>query len=283
MQAWDTNKSSLRRVYNMENDKNFGNTGCDSCKNMDDHSFSFSMAFQPIIDINENTIFGYEALVRGINNEPAITILNKLIDDNRYTFDQAIRVKAIHLASALGLNGMLSINFLPNAVYNPQTCIRTTLEAASELNFPTEKIMFEVTEAEKITDHEHLKSIFKEYKKHNFTTAIDDFGAGYAGLNLLADWQPDIIKLDMGLVRDINSDPVRQALVGAMINACNSLNIRVIAEGIETSDEFETLLTMNVSLFQGYLFARPGFEQLPVPTDEVWSLISKTVAKSHEQ
>lgn len=253
-------------------------SGCDNCKELDKLSFDFSMAFQPIVDTSNNSIFGYEALVRGLSGEPAGEILSKLVDENRYTFDQAIRVRAIQLAKSLNLQGMLSINFLPNAVYNPQTCIRATLEAANKLDFPTEKIMFEVTEAERVTDHEHLKGIFKEYKKHNFTTAIDDFGAGYAGLNLLADWQPDIIKLDMGLVRDIDKDKVRQALVNAMISACNGLNIRVIAEGIETVDEFKTLLQFNVSLFQGYLFAKPEFEALPVLTSEVQELISATLS-----
>jgi EAL domain-containing protein (putative c-di-GMP-specific phosphodiesterase class I) len=250
--------------------------GCNNCKDLNSLSFDFSMAFQPIIDASNSTIFGYEALVRGLNGEPAATVLSKLVDENRYTFDQAIRVRAIQLASELNLQGMLSINFLPNAVYNPQTCIRTTLQAAGTLNFPTERIMFEVTEAEKVTDHEHLKGILKEYKKHNFTTAIDDFGAGYAGLNLLADWQPDIIKLDMALIRDINKDKVRQALVSAMIMACKGLDISVIAEGIETVDEFKTLLGMNVSLFQGYLFAKPQFESLPVLTNDVQQMIQET-------
>lgn len=250
--------------------------GCSNCKDLNTLSFDFSMAFQPIIDASNNTIFGYEALVRGLHGEPAAEILSKLVDENRYTFDQAIRVRAIQLAAKLNLEGMLSINFLPNAVYNPQTCIRATLQAAEDLAFPTERIMFEVTEAEKVTDHEHLKGIFKEYKKHNFTTAIDDFGAGYAGLNLLADWQPDIIKLDMALIRDISKDKVRQALVSAMIMACNGLNISVIAEGIETVDEFRTLRAMNVSLFQGYLFAKPQFESLPTLTDEVQEMIQET-------
>lgn len=257
----------------------FKNTtsGCDNCRGLENLDFDFSMAFQPIIDVKDMSVFGYEALVRGVNNEAAHHVLSKLVDQNRYTFDQAIRVRAIQLASKLNLQGMLSINFLPNAVYNPQTCIRTTLEAATQLNFPTEQIMFEVTEAEKVIDHEHLKAIFKEYKKHNFTTAIDDFGSGYAGLNLLADWQPDIIKLDMGLVRDISTDKVRQALVGAMINACAGLNIGVIAEGIETVDEFKTLLRMNVTLFQGYLFARPEFERLPELTEDKLAMISECV------
>lgn len=252
-------------------------SGCSHCKDLDKFDLEFSMAFQPIINVNELAVFGYEALVRGLNNEPAIEILDKIVEQNRYTFDQAIRVRAIQLASALDLQGMLSINFLPNAVYNPQTCIRATLDAAAKLNFPTERIMFEVTEAEKVTDHEHLKSIFKEYKKHNFTTAIDDFGAGYAGLNLLADWQPDIIKLDMGLVRAINKDKVRQTIVSALISACNGLDIKVIAEGVETIDEFTTLLKMNVSLFQGYLFAKPEFEKSPTLSEPVKTMISETV------
>lgn len=246
--------------------------GCSHCSDASQLDFDFSMAFQPIIDVSAQQIFGYEALVRGPQNEPARYVLEKLNDDNRYRFDQGIRVKALQLAHRLGLEGMLSINFLPNAVYNAQTCIRATLQAAREMNFPTDRIMFEVTEAEKVTDHAHLKSIFKEYKKQNFTTAIDDFGAGYAGLNLLADWQPDIIKLDMGLVRNIDSDPVRKALVHAMITACLDLGIKVIAEGIETEAELRTLVGLNVSLFQGYLIARPGFETLPPVPESVWAL-----------
>jgi len=263
-------------MINKETNNN--GAGCSQCQDTPELEFQFSMAFQPIVDIGSKTIFGYEALVRGINQEPAFEVLSKLNNDNRYQFDQSIRVKALQLASELNLEGMLSINFLPNAVYNPKTCIRATLEAAGKLNFPTDRIMFEVTEAEKVTDHAHLKNIFAEYKKHNFTTAIDDFGSGYAGLNLLADWQPNIIKLDMGLVRHIDTDPVRQALVRAMITACQGLDIKVIAEGIETKEELITLINMDVVLFQGYLLARPQFEALPEITEEVWQTISHAQA-----
>ncbi len=232
------------------------------------------MAFQPIVDIGTRSIFGYEALVRGSNNESAGSVLSQLNDSNRYIFDQSIRVKAIDLAKKLDLQGMLSINFLPNAVYKPETCIRATLEAAAELNFPTDRIMFEVTEGEKVRDHDHLRKIFIEYKKHQFTTAIDDFGAGFAGLNLLADWQPDIIKLDMALTRNIDSDRVRRALVFAILTACRELSIRVIAEGVETREECLTLADEGVTLFQGYLFARPGFESLPQVPEEIWPFVS---------
>ena len=245
--------------------------GCKECRDKTKLGIDFTMAFQPIVDTSNQSIFGYEALVRGLNNEGAETILSQLNDSNRYRFDQAIRVKAIDLAKQLNLQGMLSINFLPNAVYKPETCIRATLEAAAELNFPTDRIMFEVTEGEKVLDNDHLRNIFVEYKKHRFTTAIDDFGAGYAGLNLLADWQPDIIKLDMSLTRGIDSDRVRRALVTGIISICKVLSIRVIAEGVETIEEYVTLANEGVTLFQGFLFARPGFESLPVIPEQIWS------------
>ncbi len=258
---------------------NFSPVGCKECRDKTKLGINFTMAFQPIVDISSKTIFGYEALVRGLNNESAESVLSQLNDSNRYRFDQAIRVKAIDLAKKLDLQGMLSINFLPNAVYKPETCIRATLEAAAEMDFPTDRIMFEVTEGEKVLDNDHLRNIFIEYKKHRFTTAIDDFGAGYAGLNLLADWQPDIIKLDMSLTRNVNSDRVRRALVFGIISICKELNIKVIAEGIETVEECLTLADEGVSLFQGFLFARPSFESLPVVPAEIWPLIKNRRVK----
>ena len=237
--------------------------GCDKCLEGGGLDFSFSMAFQPIVNVLEKQVFGYEALVRGLNNEPAYTVLDLLNDTNRYSFDQTIRVKAIQMAKQLNLQGMLSINFFPNAVYRPETCIRATLEAAAMMDFPTENLMFEVTEVEKVNDNNHLRSIFEEYKKHNFTTAIDDFGSGYAGLNLLADLQPDIIKLDMALIRNISTDKVRQSIVRSIIMTCRDLDIKVIAEGVETIEEFEFIRDQGVALFQGYYFARPEFEALP--------------------
>jgi EAL domain-containing protein (putative c-di-GMP-specific phosphodiesterase class I) len=255
----------------MEVVTNFKSVGCKDCRNLDQLGIQFSMAFQPIVNLHEKTIFGYEALVRGANQEGADFILSQVTDANRYKFDQAIRVKALDLAQKLNLEGMLSINFLPNAVYRPETCIRATLEAAAELNFPTNRIMFEVTEGEKVIDHDHLKNIFIEYKKQNFITAIDDFGAGYAGLNLLADWQPDVIKLDMSLTRNIHNDRVRRSLVFGIIAVCKELSIQIIAEGIETKEERDTLYSQGVHLFQGYYFAKPGFECLPKINDEAWA------------
>ena len=236
---------------------------CSNCADSSELDFDFTMAFQPIISCQSNTIFGYEALVRGLNNESAFSIISQVNDDNRYTFDQLCRIKAIALASKLGINTMLSINFLPNAIYKPERCIRTTLEAAKKYNFPTTNIMFEFTEVEKIEDSSHVERVVNYYQELGFKTATDDFGSGYSGLNLLADFQTDIIKLDMALIRDIDKDTKRQTIVRNCLNMFKELNIMALAEGIETVEEYHWLKNAGIELMQGYLFAKPGFECLP--------------------
>lgn len=221
------------------------------------------MAFQPIVDTERREVFAYEALVRGTQGEGAFQILQKVTDDNRYQFDQACRTKAIELAAKLGIKCFLSINFLPNAVYEPKSCIRATLDAAEKYQFPCDRIIFEVNESEPVGDPGHLEGIFKEYNAQGFTTAIDDFGAGHAGLNLLADFQPGIIKLDMALIRHIDSNRIRQSIVRGIVNTCRELDIEVIAEGVETAEELATLRTMGVVLIQGFLLAKPAVERLP--------------------
>ena len=225
--------------------------------------FDFSFAFQPIIDLNAKEIFGYEALVRGPKGESAYSVLEKVNDENRYAFDQACRVKAIRLATRLKLDKVLSINFLPNAVYEPAHCIRSTLAAAKETGFPIENLMFEIVESEQVYNRQHLTNIFKSYEKQGFITAIDDFGAGHAGLNLLADFLPSVLKIDMDLIRDIDKNPTKQIIVRHLVAMCKELSVRVLAEGLETIEEVEFFRLLGVSLMQGYYFAKPGFEELP--------------------
>ncbi len=224
------------------------------------------MAFQPILDRRDGSLFAYEALVRGPNGEPAETVLGAVDAANRYSFDQACRVRAIELAASLGLaetGAHLSINFLPNAVYDPRACIRTTLETSALVGFPTDRLIFEITEQEEVADTDHLASIVHAYRRMGLRTAIDDFGAGHANLTLLSRFQPDIVKLDMGLIRGIEANRAGRRLVGAMVSVCQDLGILLIAEGIETEAERDTLSGLGISLMQGYLFARPGFERLP--------------------
>jgi len=221
------------------------------------------MAFQPIVDIETADVYAYEALVRPVGGGSAYDVLTLINEENRYAFDQECRVKAITLAARLEVSTLLSINFLPNAVYQPAACLQKTFEAAERAQFPLHHLMFEVTENEPSRDIGHLQDIFTEYKRHGMITAIDDFGAGHSGLNMLADFQPDVLKIDMALTRAINTDTVRYEIARAVIGLCRSLHISVIAEGVETIQEAVTLRELGVRLFQGYLFARPAIEQLP--------------------
>lgn len=243
---------------------------CGKCKTSDAIGFDLAFAYQPIVDIETRTVFAHEALVRGPNGESAWSVLSQVTDETRYPFDQACRVQAIKGAAELGMRELLSINFLPNAVYQPAACIQSTFAAAREHGFPIENIIFEVTEGEKVQDREHLVNIFREYHRFGFRTAIDDFGAGYAGLDLLAEYQPDIIKLDMALVRDIDTHQPKQAIVKGVIAMCGDLGIRVLAEGIETGAERDFLRGAGVRLMQGYLFCKPAFRALGVIEPAAW-------------
>lgn len=240
--------------------------GCQGCRS-GEHAFDIAMAFQPIMDIATGRPFAFEALVRGGNGESAATVLSSITPENRYAFDQRCRVAAIEGAVAAGIldtDAKLSINFLPNAVYSPVACIQLTLKTARSTGFPVERLIFEFTENEEMTDTEHVKTIIDCYTKMGFGTAIDDFGAGHAGLGLLAKFQTDYIKLDMELIRGIEQSMPRRMIVEGVIRIARSLGITVIAEGVETAAEYAILEEIGVRYIQGYLLARPGFMSLPV-------------------
>ena len=234
--------------------------GCAVCKDALD--FDFTFAFQPIVDIQQRTVFAYEALVRGIDGQSAGEILEKVNDETRYRFDQQCRIRSIFLAQRLGMREKISINFLPNAVYQPELCIRTTILAAEAAGFPLSQIIFEVTEGQQILEPDKLLAVSRYYRGRGFATAIDDFGAGYAGLTLLADFQPNFIKIDIHLVRNIDKDPVKQAVVKGVILTTQLLGVQIIAEGVETAEEVRWFLSQGIFLMQGFYFAKPGFESL---------------------
>lgn len=240
--------------------------GCGACRDGFDAQIDFSMAFQPIVDVETGNVFAYEALCRGIHGEPAETILRQVTDENRYAFDQSCRVKAIRTAIAAGLldtDAKLSINFLPTAVYSVKACIALTLKVARETGFPLKRLIFEFTENERMTSPEHVNAIIKHYNQIGFKVAIDDFGAGHAGLGLLARFVPDMVKLDIELIRGIDVDRRRRAIAAALVSLCEELQTTVIAEGVETAAEASVLRGLGVRYMQGYFFARPAFERLP--------------------
>lgn len=235
---------------------------CRACRDADALPMQITMAFQPIVAVSSRVVFAHEALVRGAQGESAGQVLAQVTADNRYAFDQACRVRAIEQAAALALPALLSINFMPNAVYIPAHCLRATVAAATRHDWPLSSILFEVTEQEVMRDPAHLLDILRTYRDVGLKTAIDDFGAGYSGLNLLADFTPDLLKLDMHLVRGIDQDRKRQAIARHGAALAQELGITVIAEGIETADESRALQDLGIDLQQGYLFARPQLDGL---------------------
>ncbi len=234
---------------------------CGACRETTD-LFAFSMAFQPVVDIQTNEIVAHEALVRGVNGEGADYVLSQLTSKNRYAFDQACRVCAIEIASRLGLAVTLNINFLPNAVYQPEACIQATLRVAERTGFPLNRITFEIVEQEDLIDPGHLLRIVSAYKAFGFKVALDDFGAGYSGLSRLAELKPDIVKIDRALITNCSSESWRLAIITSMVELCEKLSVKVVAEGVENAAEFETLRRAGVRFMQGFYFARPAFEAL---------------------
>lgn len=255
----------------------FGEVGnphpCGNCAGDAVLDFEVRMAFQPIVDSRTRSVWAYEALVRGANGEGAPEVIARVRPELLYRFDQTCRVKAIVTAAELGLQERLSINFAPNAVYEPATCIRLTLAAAERVGFDASKLIFEITESERINDVPKVVRIIKDYQGRGFLTAIDDFGAGYSGLNLLAEFQPDIVKLDMALIRNIDQDKVRRSITQGIVATCRALGCEVLAEGVETVGEYQALRAMGIVLFQGYLFAKPALEALPTVEAGVWEAL----------
>ena len=237
---------------------------CTGCRDGAAFPHALLTAFQPIYDLRDGSVFAYEALVRGADGQGAAEMLALVDDDNLYAFDQACRVAAIRQAVAAGLldcQARLSINFMPNAVYSPMACIQLTLKTARETGLAEERLIFEFTENERL-DIAHVANIVAAYRSLGFATAIDDFGAGYSGLNLLANLNTELVKLDMELVRGIDDSEPRRQIVHAMVRLCEEMGRQVIAEGIETRGELDAIRALGIYLVQGYHLARPAIGQL---------------------
>ncbi|MCK8786480.1 EAL domain-containing protein [Roseomonas sp. NAR14] len=229
-----------------------------------------AMAFQPIVDTgHDGAIFAYEALVRGPEGQAAGSVLSGIHLSNRSAFDHACKVSAIRSAGALGLaatGAALSINCLPGSVPMRDGFLETMLGAAEKAGVPAHSIVVEITESERIDDRAALRRHVRTWHEYGMRVAIDDFGAGHAGLGLLADFQPDFLKLDMGLIRGVDTDRARRVIVGGVVDICAELDVVVIAEGTETVGEYRALRDLGVTLFQGFLFARPEVGALPTVT-----------------
>ena len=224
-----------------------------------------SFAFQPIANIRTGSIESYEALVRGKDGKTAADVFANIAQADQYRFDEILRVSAISLASELGIKFRLNLNLLPRSLSFSETAISSTVDAANKAGIPVSSIVIEITEKEIIDNVDWFRANISKHLRNGIKFSIDDFGAGYSGLNLLADFQPESIKVDMSLVRDIDSKGPRQAIVRGIVRTCRDLGIDVIAEGVESNAECKWFFDEGIELIQGYFLAKPGFEELPIP------------------
>ena len=227
----------------------------------------FSMAFQPIVDVLTRSTAGYEALVRGPAGESAATVLEQIVEPERYVFDEACRIVAVEKAAMLGLvqtDADLCVNFFPNAVHEAMSSLERTLQAAGSVGLSPQRMIFEMSELERLRDPEQLKPMLQQYRREGLRMAIDDFGAGFAGLSMLAAFQPDIVKIDLALVEKIQERRTSRVIVRGVQQMCADLGIQLIAEGVEEAAQMEVLRELGVRYMQGNLFGQPAFEALPV-------------------
>ena len=220
--------------------------------------------FQPIVHAADaERVYGHEALLRGVDAEGAAIPPSRLFDAARgagllFQLDLAARRAAISAAHAHALRGALFINFTPSAIYDPASCLRSTVGAIDAAGIARSSVVFEVVETDRAHDPSHLKRILDFYRAAGFRVAIDDVGAGYSSLNLIHRLRPDLLKLDMELVRGVHEDAYKATIAAKILEVSASLGIETIAEGIECAEELAWVRAHGATYAQGFHIGRPA-------------------------
>lgn len=219
--------------------------------------------FQPIYDFKKGTVLAWEALSRGPRGSefesPALLFDFAEQTGQLFVLEQTCRAKAIETVGTLAAGQRLFLNIHPRAVVDPTFAPGRTLELIRACGLEPENIVFEITERHSIKDFSSFHKTLDHYRSQGFKVAVDDAGTGYSGLSTIAALQPDYIKVDMSLVRDIDKDPVRRALMETMVTLAGRIGSEIIAEGIETKGEAGALIEIGVHYGQGYFLSRPHF------------------------
>ncbi len=221
--------------------------------------------FQPVVEARGEKIWGYECLMRGRKTDGSLVGAPQLLEWARaenliFMLDRVCRETHLENAGRLGLDSDVKflINFLPTAIYQPQFCLQTSLAAMRKSGLMPSQIIFEVVESEKVADHEHLRKILEFYRQSGFGVALDDLGSGYAGLSLLGDLQPDLIKIDREIVAKSTGSKFHRDICASLIKLGKDNGQIVLAEGVETAEEKALMNQLGVDLFQGYFFGKPA-------------------------
>lgn len=218
--------------------------------------------FQPIVradDIGE--VHAFECLLRGQKADGSLVAPTSMYDAARdadvlFQLDRAARLTAIREAVAHRVRERLFINFNPSSIYDPAYCLKSTVAAIESAGIEPGRIVFEVVESDQVAVD--LLAIMATYRRAGFKVALDDLGAGYGSLNLLSRLRPDVVKLDMKLVRDVDRDPYKAGITSTLLEMARKLGIATVAEGVETPEELAWFRAHGVDFVQGYLIARPA-------------------------
>jgi len=212
------------------------------------------LVYQPIVDWKQKKIFAYEALMRSA--EPSLPHPKALLDaaerlESTHTLSRRVRELAHQARETLPEEIHLFVNLHPSDLSD------VSLFEAPPRPMNSSRIVYEVTERARLDEVADVRHKVEQLRQLGYQVAVDDIGAGYAGLTSLVQLEPEFVKLDMELVRDIDQHPTKQRLVHSMVSLCQGLDMKVIAEGVETMAERDTVLSLGCNLLQGYFFAKP--------------------------
>lgn len=234
----------------------------------------FTVAFQPVVDTMTSTIFAQEALARGCEGEGAADVFAKLTPTKQHLFEALCRQRALEMAAEIGVDTRISLNVSPGAVVNPTFGICETIRVARSLGLHERQLILEFTEKEKVGDMRAIRDLIVPFRKRGMLVALDDFGAGYNGIQTLLELRPDVVKFDIGLISRIDRCEMQQTLISSLAEACSRLDIIVVAEGVETMGQARMLQSLGIALMQGYLLARPAIGALPTPSADIMARLS---------
>jgi EAL domain-containing protein (putative c-di-GMP-specific phosphodiesterase class I) len=228
--------------------------------------------FQPIVpNQRPSEVFAYECLLRGKEEDGRVILPDRLFAAARatgmlYALDQVARLVAVESASKRQLSTCVFINFNPRFIENPSRDLRGTIQATQQSGIPAERFVFEVVESDEIVDFDRLQRVLDYCRQAGFRVALDDLGAGYSSLYLMALVKPDFVKLDMKLIRDVHKDMYKSCVAGKLIELARQLGVATIVEGVETYGEWIWATKHGADYSQGFLFAYPDAVP-PLPRD----------------
>jgi EAL domain-containing protein (putative c-di-GMP-specific phosphodiesterase class I) len=219
-----------------------------------------NMVYQPVVDVVAQRVIGFEALARMPQKLfPKPDRVFKVASENGslWTLERICRKRALDDLPPLDREQLLFLNIEPDSIFDPHLRRRKFLRLVEQAGLDPRRMVLEITEHTAIRDLEAFRSTLKEVRALGFKLAMDDVGAGYAGLQAIAHLRPDYIKVDMMLVRDMHLDRIKQELIETIRRFSDSTGIVLIAEGVECLAELKSLTRAGVRCAQGYLFAKP--------------------------